>query len=190
MPNRIRRKGQNRQKTFKPRPTNPYPWMSLPEALVHLELESRNIPFSWRWFDGVAETFQLLMPDFQPEFTLREQQTVILVQGGFFGFLPGVIDRIALAATLLEFDGWKVVILLEDEIRAGAAAALDKKAPELRAQLAFGPPRPNPFGHPDATRGRAVQLSAQGLEKRRFIKTGGGNDRRGRKRRIRRRGNR
>lgn len=130
--------------------TNPYPWMSSIEAMVHLALESHYIPFSWRFFDGQAPTFTQLMTNqgYQPEFTLREYRTVVLVQGAFFGSLPGVLDNVSLAKVLLEADLWKVVILWESDIRTvGAWELLRREIPMLGAIT--GPPRANPYGQPD-----------------------------------------
>src|SRR5690606_35314459 len=87
---------------------NPYPWMSSTEARVHLWLEYRQVPFSWRWFDGYSPNLSYLMPDFHPEFTLKEYKVVILVIGTFWGTVPGILDRNALAQVLLEEEGWTV----------------------------------------------------------------------------------
>lgn len=129
---------------------NPYPWMSAPEALVHVSLEDHNIPFSWRYFDGYSPTFTQLLGNvgYQPEFTLREYNTVILIIGGFFGTLPGVVDKLSLAKVTLEADGWKVVVLFESEIRV--TSTWDLLVPLIPGLGSItGPLRPNPYGHPD-----------------------------------------
>src|SRR5690606_11930808 len=95
------------------------------------------------------------------EFTLTEYRIVIIVLGGFFGELPGILDRNALAAAALEMEGWKVVFLNEPEIRTGVAQALNEKAPELINPQITGPPKPNPFGRPDFMEKRRAQLRAQ-----------------------------
>lgn len=127
---------------------NPYPWMSAPEAMVQLELERHGVPFSWRFFDGdPAPNFrELLVKDgFHPEFTLREHKAIIMVQGNFFGTLPGVLDKVALAQVAAEEDGWVAVILFETDIRAGRTwKMLQEKIPGLGSIK--GPPRPNPYG--------------------------------------------
>lgn len=145
---------------------NPYPWMSEVEALVHLELEARGVPFSWRFFDGESPTLQLLMPDFTPEFTLREYKAVILIIGGFFGVLPSVIDKNAMATVFLEEDGWTVALLTEQDIRSDVAGALDAVIPGLGTIK--GVIRPNPYGVPDFMSRRRAQLAGQGLLKARF----------------------
>lgn len=150
------RGGIERQKTQRSPLTfiNPYPWMSSIEAMVHLALEEHKIPFSWRWFDGQAPDFTQLLTNqgFQPEFTLREYNTVIMVEGGYFGTLPGVLDKVALAQVTLEADGWKVIILWDQDIRTfGAWELLLKAMPNLGTIT--GPPRPNPYGHPDLMKG-------------------------------------
>jgi len=129
--------------------SNPYPWMSAVEAMVHLALEAHKVPFSWRFFDGEAPTFQQLLVNtgYQPEFTLREYKLVILVTGGFYGTLPGVLDKTALAQVCLEEDGWKVVNLFDQDIRTvGAWNLLLKEMPNLGSIT--GPLRPNPYGRP------------------------------------------
>lgn len=129
---------------------NPYPWMSSVEAMVHISLEEHQVPFTWRYFDGVAPDFTALLANqgYQPEFTLKEYNTVILVQGGFYGTLPGVLDKVALAKVTFEADGWKVIILWDTDIRReGAWNLLVKEMPNIGSIK--GPPHQNPYGHPD-----------------------------------------
>jgi len=147
---------------------NPYPWMSQVEAMVHLELERRNVPFSWRYFDGDSVNMRTLMPDFAPEFTLREYKLVILIIGSFWGTLPGVLDVNALATSLLEFDGWNVVTLYETEIRQNVGRALDLKAPMLTNPAIKGPRRPNPYGNVDLMKTRRENLRQQALSRQQF----------------------
>jgi hypothetical protein len=129
---------------------NPYPFMSSIEAMVHLELEARQVPFTWRWFDGDSPMLRLMLPDYAPEFTLREYKLVIVILGNFFGTLPGVLDRTSLAKVALEADGWTMVILYENEIRTeGAEAVLNSKAPQLKNPTIKGVVRQGPFGRPD-----------------------------------------
>lgn len=144
--------------------------MSVPEAKVYQELERRNIPFSWRFFDGDALNTQYLIPDWHPEFTLREYKICITVLGGFFGQLPGVLDRIALASVLLAEDGWKLAILYEQDINNGVAAALDKELPELVAPAIQGPLRPRPFGVPDYLEKLRQRMRGFALLNRYYIK--------------------
>lgn len=145
---------------------NPYPWMSKTEARVHLELERREVPFTWRWFDGdLAPHLRVLMPDYAPEFTLKEYKTVIIVQGGYFSTLPGVIDRAAMAQVLLEADGWKVVILFEQDILRDIQGVLDKKLPWMRNPPIKGKPRVPPLGVPNFMEQRRRALSAFNLRR-------------------------
>jgi hypothetical protein len=129
---------------------NPYPWMARAEAMVHLYLEEKRVPFSWRFFDGEAIHFRYLMRNYHPEFTLRECRIVIVIIGTYqVENIPGILDTTALAITLLEQDGWKVGVLYEAEIlNRGAAAAVEAVLPELRNPWVHGPPRPNPYGRP------------------------------------------
>lgn len=129
---------------------NPYSWESQPEARVQLELEARHLSFSYRYFMGNAPITHKLIPDFNPEFTLPDYKIVIMVQGaGFFGQLPGAIDKSALASVLLEKDGWKAVIWSEDAIRQdGVATLMDRELPQLRNAAFLGIEIPSPYGHP------------------------------------------
>lgn len=139
---------------------NPYPWMSAPEALVHLELESREIPFSWRFFDAEdAPTIRTLMPEYAPEFTLREYKMVIVVLGRFTGNVPAILDRNAIAEALLQVDGYKVVYLWEDDVRADVSFALNREAPILVRPPIKGVTRPNPWGNVDIV-GKLRRMSA------------------------------
>lgn len=129
---------------------NPFPWMSATEAMVYIALEAHTVPFSWRFFDGYSPTYQQLLGNqgYQPEFTLLEYNTVILVIGGFFGTLPGAVDKVSLAQVALEADGWRVVVLFEQEIlHIGAWTLLVPAIPGLGSIT--GAPRANPYGHPD-----------------------------------------
>jgi hypothetical protein len=159
---RKRTKGRNRAyvstvKLFQ----NPFPYMSDPEAMVKMQLDGMGVPYSWRFFDAEAPTLKLLIPDFAPEFTLREYKTVIMVIGGFFGTLPGVLDRTALAQVALEYDGWKVALLLEADILKNPWWAIVDKLPELKAPVIRGSERPNPIG--------AVAIFTDTLNKRRQL---------------------
>lgn len=145
---------------------NPYPWMSSIEARVHLWLEAKGVSFSWRWFVGEAVNLKYLMPDYAPEFTLPDYKIVIIVLGNFWGTLPGVLDRDALAQVLLEEDGWTVVTLWEDDILSGK---LDEKVSAQAPQLGAGLPVIegdiilNPYGRPDIMESRREQLRNQGF---------------------------
>lgn len=125
---------------------NPYPWMSGIEARVKIALEQHNIPHSWRYFDGYAPTFRQLMGDtgYQPEFTILELQTVVIVQGAFWGTLNKVVDNVSLASAAFQMDGWKVVILWENDIlNKGAWPLLVSNIPNI--STVSGPERPNPY---------------------------------------------
>lgn len=148
---------------------NPYPHMASAEAMVHLELERRHIPFSWRYFDGESPWLQELLPDFAPEFTLREQKLVIIVVGAYFGTLPGVLDRTALAQAALEEDGWKVASLFAYDIeRDGASLTLDRRIPELMKPVATGEPRKSPYDPPTYFEELRKRIGALALLRSRF----------------------
>lgn len=149
---------------------NPYPWMSDVEAMVHLELERRRIPFSWRWFDGDAVNLRYYLPDFHPEFTLAEHKLVIVVLGGFFGTLPDVLDRTALAEVALAADGWKLITLFDHEIRAQGARRLLDGIRELNPQKAVGPPRVPPYGPGNLMERLRRHLSGLALLRMKFLK--------------------
>lgn len=149
--------GNGRRRTRRKRPTtyrlgnrnafftNPYPNMSTIEAMVHVKLEQLRVPFSWRYFDGDSPGIRELMPAFAPEFTLREFKVVILILGNFFGNIPGVLDTAALAAAILEREGWKVKFFYEDEIRRDLDGTIARELPELINSAIKGPHRPNPY---------------------------------------------
>ncbi len=129
---------------------NPFSYMSSDDARVAVELWHRNLPWSYRYFDrpDLAPTVHQLIPDFSPEFTLSEYRTVIIVEGGFFGTLPGVLDKAALAKALLEHDGWKCIILFEQDIVHNLVAELDKQFPESIHPIIIGVQKPSPYGEP------------------------------------------
>lgn len=182
---------------------NPYPWMSSVEARVHLELERREVPFTWRWFDGdLAPHLRELMPSYAPEFTLKEYKTVIIVQGNYFSQLPGIIDTVAMAQVLLEADGWKVVVLWEDDILRDLQGVLEKHLPWLKKPPVKGKPRVGPYGRIDLMANRRKALSAFNLRRAKYAldrqreetrdrtDTAGRRRRRPRRRRTRRQRNR
>lgn len=151
---------------------NPYPHMADAEAMVHLELEHRHIPFSWRYFDGESPWLAELLPDYAPEFTLREHKLVIIVVGSYFGTLPSVLDRTALAQAALEEDGWKVVSLYAFDIeRDGAKVTLDKQVPELSRPVARGERRDSPYDPPTYFEELRERISALALRRSRFAFT-------------------
>jgi len=150
---------------------NPYPWMSRPEARVHLWLEEHHIPFSWRYFDvpSMAPTLQFLMPDFHPEFTLSQYKTVIVTLGTYFSTLPGVLDRTSLGQAMLEEDGWKVVQLWENDIEANVGDAILREMPELRAPAHTGPPVAHPFAFPTYLIRRRAFAAANNMRRKKFF---------------------
>lgn len=125
---------------------NPFPWMSHTEARVALWLQAQAIPYSWRYFNGDAPNFTLLVPDFTPEFTLRDYKIVILILGTYWGQVPGVLDKNSLAAAALEGDGYKVGLFWEDEIVRDVSRALTTKFPELARPSIHGGEYKNPWG--------------------------------------------
>lgn len=123
---------------------NPFPQMSEPEARVYLYLLSLGIPFSWRNFDGdsLAPTFAVLAKPFiTPEFTLTEYKVVIMVLGQYWGGLPAVANTTSLAEVSLEADGWKVAVLMEDEIKRDVERAIYEKLPGVNFGSIKGEPK-------------------------------------------------
>jgi len=149
---------------------NPFPYMSDVEARVYLWLWRQNVPFSWRYFDGEAPNFQELLPGFTPEFTLSEYKLVILILGMYYGQLPGVLDKNALAQATLEYDGWKVVVLWEMDVVRDVNQTMTFAVPELVHPAITGPPKANPLGiTPDYVSARRTRLSGVQLRKRKFF---------------------
>jgi len=110
--------------TYAPMPpefVNPFYNMPAAEARIFLALNQRGIPFAWRWFDGNSVYLRTLLPGWVPEFSIRSAKRIILVHGAFFGNVPSVIDRNALAKAILEKEGWKVTILHEYDILSKGA---------------------------------------------------------------------
>lgn len=148
---------------------NPYSWESNDEARVQLELESRHVPFAYRWFPDKPPTLKMLIPDYHPEFTLQEYKIVISILGGFFGQLPGVIDRVALAGAALEHDGWKQIVWQSNEIKTqGVHALMERDLPELRRPTITGAERVSPYGHPLTMETRRKFLRGLALLKKLF----------------------
>lgn len=150
---------------------NPYPYMSRPEARVHMLLEERRIPFSWRYFNApeMAPMLQMLMPDYHPEFTLKEYKTVIVVNGVYFSTLPGVLDRQALGVALLQEDGWRVISLWEDEIERSVFDAVFGAMPELRHPAHTGPPTVAPWPKPTYLERRREYIRSYNLSRKRWL---------------------
>lgn len=163
---------------------NPFTYMSSDEARVALELYNRNVPWSYRYFDGVAPTVQKLIPDFHPEFTLSEYKTVIVVQGNFWGTLTGVLDKTALAKVLLEHDGWKCIILWETDILHNLKDILDKEFPASVNPTITGGEKTSPFAPPHWMFTRRQFLRGLALLKKKFNQEADTNVARKRRRHI------
>jgi hypothetical protein len=153
---------------------NPYPWMSDIEARVHLYLEDKQVPFSWRYMnvpDSEIPHLRMLMPAYHAEFTLKDYKIAIVVMGNFYGTLPGVLDKHALAQVALEEDGWKCALLWEDELRIDIHSTMHRELPELQNPHIRGGPAENPWGlRPTYMDTRRGWLKAFNLRKKRFIK--------------------
>lgn len=124
---------------------NPYPWMPSTDARVFLELQHRRIPFAYRYFNAVNPYIKQLIPDWAPEFTLRDLKIVIIVQGAFFGNIPGVIQKNVLAKTILETEGWKVLFWFEYDI-VSRLNQLFEQEPKLANPPVHGGEYTNPYG--------------------------------------------
>jgi hypothetical protein len=128
---------------------NPFPNMPWAEAMVYLVLSQRRIPFMWRLFDGNSVYLRTLLPGWAPEFTITMTKTVIVVVGDFWGNIPPVIDRTALAKAVLEREGWKFYVIYEVDIRTKGADAVVNRLSDLRGAVGRGGPKKNPHGVPD-----------------------------------------
>lgn len=91
----------------------------------------------------------MLLPSFHPEFTLKDYKIVIVVQGEFWGSLPGVLDTQALAQVLLEQDGWTFITLFAADIHTDLQGTLNRLAPALAKPSIIGAEYENPYGRPD-----------------------------------------
>lgn len=122
----------------------------MPDAMVYRELQIRQVSFSYRWFNPTwSPKLKAIIPDYHPEFTLPQYRVVIIVLGSFWGSLPGIIDRNALAKTVLEAEGWKVVIWNELDIRRNIVALFSKELPQLDKPAVKGTLIPSPYGIPN-----------------------------------------
>jgi hypothetical protein len=120
--------------------------MSWPDAVVHKELELRGVPFSYRYFKPEwSPVLKIVLPDFHPEFTLPNYKIVILILGTFWGGIPGLIDRNALAKVILEGEGWKVVTWNEIDIRTRVQQLFINDLPQLNAAAIRGPMIVSPY---------------------------------------------
>lgn len=150
---------------------NPYSYESNPEARVQLELESRGIPFAYRYFVTGESAIHVkrLIPDFAPEFTLPDYKVVIMVIGDFYGHLPGVLDKDGLAVALLAADGWKGIVWDQSEIVVeGVAALMHRDLPQLDNCVIGGIEIPSPYGHPLTMETRRRYLRGTALLKKIF----------------------
>lgn len=121
----------------------------MPDAMVYRELQFRKVPFSYRWFDPQwSPQLKAIIPDYHPEFTLPQYKIVIIVLGSFWGTLPGIIDRNALAKAVLESEGWKFAIWNEVDIRRNVGQLFTKELPELNQPRIKGHVIPSPYGIP------------------------------------------
>lgn len=145
------------------------------DARVYIALQQRRVPFSYRFFNTYNPYLQALIPDWAPEFTLKDYKVVIVVLGSFFGGIPAMIDRTSLAKAILEKDGWKFFIWSEFDVSQDVDKLLSS-VPELRKPRVTGPVYRNPLGQPDvmaafrrltARRHYYVSASAVGLTRSR-----------------------
>lgn len=149
---------------------NPFPYMSSVEARIYLMLSGMNIPFSWRAFNGSAELFQELLPGFTPEFTLPDYKAVILVLGTYYGTLPGVLDKNALAKAALEADGWRCALLWEADVVRDVRGAVFAELPDLQHPTITGPEYPNIYGvQPNYIANRRQRLLGINMKRTKFI---------------------
>lgn len=123
---------------------NPWPWMPGTDARVQLKLLQLQVPFSYRYFNSELDILTDLLPGWQPEFTLRDYKTVIVVIGAFFGGIPSVVAENQLARVVLEGQGWRWVELQQGDIERDLDGALKGKIPGL-AKGKRGLPYINPY---------------------------------------------
>ena len=160
---------KNIVRVVRPEFINPYPWMSAVEAMVHLELERRRIPFAWRYFDGHSDYLDQLVPGWVPEFTLLEYKTVIHIVGEWWGTLPGVVEEAALAQVCLEEDGWRFLTLFGRDIESlGADRALHELAPDLSRPHITGGVKDSPYDPPTYMQELRRAAGARALRRSKF----------------------
>lgn len=169
---RVRRPSRSKAENYKF--VNPYPEMSEPEARVFIFLTQLGVPFSWRWFDGDAQAPQfatIVKPFGVPEFTLTEYRIAIIVQGAYWGGMPGVLDLAAAMKTWLEADGWKVGILYEGDIINDVQKALFKEFPGVSFGSIPGGPKNMPTAYDKKFNLRRRLFAAtQGFNRRILLK--------------------
>ena len=169
---RVRRPRGGTAETYKF--VNPYPEMSEAEARVFIFLKQLGVPFSWRWFDGDAQAPQystIVKPYGIPEFTLTEYRMAILVQGAYWGGMPGVLDLSAAIKTWLEADGWKVAVLYDADIINDVQKALLKELPALGFGSIQGGPKNMPTAYDKKYNLRRRLFAAtQGFNRRILLK--------------------
>src|SRR4030095_4482002 len=112
---------------------------------IYLALQQRGIAFSYRWFNGHSTYLKAFLPDYAPEFTIASAKVIIVIFGSFFGNIPSVIDRNALAKAILEREGWQVVWVQEVDLLSYGADTILQRIPRL-AGAAKGGPLPHPLG--------------------------------------------
>lgn len=158
------------QQTF----VNPYSYESSPEARVQLELEARQIRFAYRYFADSTTALRIhkMVPDFAPEFTLPDYKVVIMIEGDFFGSLPGVLDKLALESVLLQADGWKAVVWAQSEIMVdGVGTLMHRDLPQMDIPAFRGAEIPSPYGRPSTWDTKRAYLRGLALLRKLFGNT-------------------
>jgi hypothetical protein len=138
------------------------PWV---DAYVWIALTQRGVPFHYRYFSGVSPMLRELMPDWAPEFTITKAKVVIILLGAFWGNIPSVIDRTALASAILKSEGWTVYVVHEFDVRARGVDTVLNGLTKLRGVT--GGPLKQPFGLPDVM----AQFRRMRETSRRYIST-------------------
>ena len=107
----------------------PFP-ATRPEKLVYSFLRRLGINFRFQWTHPDYET-TAYVESFKPDFTLPDHKIVIEVNGAYWHLKPETRERDLIKYSLLNLQGWKVVVWWDWEIEENLVGLFRRDLPEL-----------------------------------------------------------
>lgn len=107
----------------------PFP-ATKPEAIVYAYLKRLGVNFRFQWTHPDYETTEYV-ENFKPDFTLPEHKVVIEINGAYWHLKPETRERDLIKYSLLQLQGWKVVVWWDWEVESDIVGLFRRDLSEL-----------------------------------------------------------
>lgn len=111
---------------------------TIPEKMMFAELVRRQVSFKFSWYLGNIKSTYWQYEHYRPDFILIDYNIIIEVYGGYWHSRPNQANSDLVRNGLLTTMGYRVISILDADIMANVADALNRALPELVNPLIHG----------------------------------------------------